>query len=57
MAHHKRKKPKSSRAGCLLCKPHKRQGARHDHREKFSALRNRKAAAEQIAEAVAQRVN
>lgn len=24
---HKRKKPKSGRAGCLLCKPHKRQGA------------------------------
>lgn len=25
MAHHKRGKPKSSRAGCLLCKPHKHQ--------------------------------
>lgn len=24
---HKRKKPKSGRAGCLLCKPHKHQGA------------------------------
>lgn len=24
--HHKRKRPKSTRAGCLLCKPHKRQG-------------------------------
>jgi hypothetical protein len=23
---HKRKGPKSTRAGCLLCKPHKRQG-------------------------------
>ncbi len=23
---HKRKRPKSTRAGCLLCKPHKRQG-------------------------------
>ena len=23
MAHHKRKKPKPARAGCLLCKPHK----------------------------------
>lgn len=23
---HKREKPKSGRAGCLLCKPHKRQG-------------------------------
>jgi hypothetical protein len=28
MAHHKRKKPKSSRAGCLLCKPHKHQRAK-----------------------------
>jgi hypothetical protein len=25
--HHKRKGPKSTRSGCLLCKPHKRQGA------------------------------
>lgn len=28
MAHHKRGKPKSSRAGCLMCKPHKHQGAK-----------------------------
>lgn len=28
MAHHKRKGPKSTRAGCLFCKPWKRQGAR-----------------------------
>lgn len=26
--HHKRGKPKSSRAGCLLCKPHKHQRAK-----------------------------
>lgn len=25
MAHHRRNRPKSSRAGCLLCKPHKSQ--------------------------------
>jgi hypothetical protein len=25
MAHHKRKGPKSTRAGCLMCKPHKHQ--------------------------------
>ncbi len=24
--HHKRKRPKSRRAGCLLCKPHKANG-------------------------------
>lgn len=27
--HHKRKGPKSSRAGCLLCKPHKANGAKN----------------------------
>jgi len=26
--HHKRKRPKSRRAGCLFCKPHKHEGAR-----------------------------
>lgn len=25
MTHHKRKRPKSARAGCLWCKPHKHQ--------------------------------
>ena len=29
MAHHKRKRPKSRRAGCLYCKPHKRNGAKN----------------------------
>jgi len=29
MAHHKRGKPKSARAGCLLCKPHKKNGCAH----------------------------
>jgi hypothetical protein len=24
--HHKRKRPKSARAGCLMCKPHKANG-------------------------------
>lgn len=28
--HHKRGKPKSGRAGCLMCKPWKRQGAKAD---------------------------
>jgi hypothetical protein len=27
MAHHKRHRPKNRRAGCLLCKPHKMNGA------------------------------
>jgi hypothetical protein len=26
--HHKRKGPRSTRAGCLMCKPHKRQGVK-----------------------------
>jgi hypothetical protein len=28
MAHHKRKGPKSTRSGCLWCKPHKHQGSK-----------------------------
>ena len=39
MAHHKRKGPKSTRAGCLLCKPHKRQGAALKQRQRVSARR------------------
>jgi hypothetical protein len=30
MANHKRGKKKASRAGCLLCKPHKAQGNAKD---------------------------
>lgn len=30
--HHKRKRPKSRRSGCLLCKPHKHQGWSKDKR-------------------------
>jgi len=30
--HHKRKRPKNRRAGCLLCKPHKMNGI-----EKYSS--------------------
>lgn len=52
MAHHKRKGPKSTRAGCLLCKPHKRQGAPKALRRKFSETRKRGAAAEQAREAL-----
>lgn len=42
--HHKRGKPKSARSGCLLCKPHKRQGAHREKRDRPSD-RVRKAAA------------
>lgn len=37
--HHKRKGPKSTRAGCLLCKPHKRQGVPLDTRQRHSVNR------------------
>lgn len=33
MAHHKRKGPKSTRRGCLLCKPHKHQGSKLSQRQ------------------------
>lgn len=32
--HHKRGKPKSARAGCLLCKPHKHQAEKHRDRSR-----------------------
>jgi len=28
MAHHKRRRPKNRRSGCLYCKPHKRNKAK-----------------------------
>jgi hypothetical protein len=34
MTHHKRKGPKSTRAGCLLCKPHKHQAERRRSRRR-----------------------
>ena len=37
--HHRRKGPKSTRAGCLMCKPHKRQGAPLKDRQRHSANR------------------
>lgn len=40
--HHKRGKPKSGRAGCLLCKPHKRQGVNDDTRADLRSLEDLK---------------
>lgn len=37
MANHKRKGPKSTRAGCLMCKPHKRQGVNAPSRQEQRA--------------------
>lgn len=34
---HRRKGPKSTRSGCLLCKPHKRQGVDAPTRQELRA--------------------
>jgi len=46
--HFKRKGPKSTRAGCLFCKPHKRQGAPHKDRQRHSANRKMQDAKERM---------
>jgi hypothetical protein len=53
MAHHKRKRPKNRRAGCLLCKPWKMNGfakGRLDA-ESFSDYRRRSSAGLEIEQA------
>lgn len=45
MPHHKRKRPKNRRAGCLLCKPWKANGFAHRKRpdgERFSDYKRRR---------------
>jgi hypothetical protein len=39
MAHHKRRRAKKQRAGCLYCKPHKRNGVGTKKKTPLSALR------------------
>ncbi|WP_299949530.1 hypothetical protein [Hyphomonas sp. BRH_c22] len=51
MAHHKRKGPKSTRSGCLLCKPHKRQGTCAANRHRAGERAKRAAAERAIREA------
>ena len=46
--HFKRKGPKSTRAGCLLCKPYKRQGAKLTERQRHSVNRMLVSAAQQL---------
>lgn len=48
--HHKRKGPKSTRAGCLLCKPHKRQGETLRNRQRHSVNRQMLSLQQQLAE-------
>jgi hypothetical protein len=50
MAHFKRKGPKSTRAGCLMCKPHKRQGQRLAIRGTFGDWRKMRSMREQLEE-------
>lgn len=47
----KRKGPKSTRAGCLLCKPHKRQGTPLKDRQRHSVNRRILDGRQQMAEA------
>lgn len=52
MAHHKRRRPRNTRAGCKLCKPWKVNGFRNETRggERFSEHRRREAADREIKE-------
>ena len=50
MAHHKRKGPKSTRAGCMLCKPHKHQSTPKKDRARFGQYRKAEVAREKVAE-------
>jgi hypothetical protein len=43
--HHKRRRPKNRRAGCLLCKPHKANGAKGSEEAQSLAERQSRAAA------------
>lgn len=54
MAHHKRRRPKNRRGGCLYCKPWKANGERTEGKdgERFSDHRRRVAADLEIEEAV-----
>lgn len=54
--HHKRHRPKSTRAGCLLCKPHKRQGSCRHQRAKFSDRVRLDAATQQVISEVTTRM-
>jgi hypothetical protein len=49
--HHKRKGSKSIRAGCLMCKPQKRQGQRLHARQRFSQTRRLIGARQEIRDA------
>lgn len=41
MAHHKRRRPKHQRAGCLLCKSHKDERVKGDPSQQAASVRRR----------------
>ena len=41
MAHHKRRRPKNRRAGCLLCKSHKANGAKDKRKTKIKGIKGK----------------
>jgi hypothetical protein len=47
---HKRKRPKSTRAGCLMCKPWKMSHSKLSNRERFGIKRKIEAANSQLSE-------
>jgi hypothetical protein len=47
--HHKRKRPKNARSGCLMCKPHKANGACPRHKDmRFGNFRRYVAGSDQL---------
>jgi len=59
MAHHKRRRPRNRRAGCLMCKYWKVNGFRTERKEgeAFSAYRRRLFARRDLAEALWQGIS
>jgi hypothetical protein len=57
MAHHKRKRPKHRRSGCLLCKPHKlTTNVKGERRRSRQASLEHERAADEEAEAIADQI-
>lgn len=51
MAHHKRKRRKNVRAGCIMCKPHKANGCKgREQDQTWQERRARLSEREQVAE-------
>lgn len=55
--HFKRKKPKSSRSGCLMCKPYKRQGTCLHERDRPSDRIRKDVADRKVREFLCERVD